>query len=433
MTSSEAQTDGSDEVLARLMRLHPKRIDLSLGRIERLLAALGNPQERLPPVVHVAGTKGKGSTVATMRACLEAAGYAVHAYISPHLVRFHERIRLAGRLIEEDLLVALLEECERANAGNPITFFEITTAAAFLAFSRTPADILLLEVGMGGRLDTTNVVQRPAVTAITPVSLDHQAFLGNTVAAIAGEKAGILKPGAVGVIAPQPPDAAAAIAAAGQSVGAPLYRAGSEWRCEADGAGMRYEGTRWRLDLPRPSLLGGHQVVNAGTAIACLENLADFDISEAAIAQGLRQIDWPARLQRLVRGPLVDLLPRGWELWLDGGHNPAAGQALGAVAAQWRDRPLDLVVGMLNTKDAAGFLAPLAPHTRTLRAVTIPGEENPLPAAAIAAAAASVGIAAQPAASVGAAVRELVASSGGARILICGSLHLAGHVLAENG
>src|SRR5579884_671237 len=211
MTSSEAQTDGSDEVLARLMRLHPKRIDLSLGRIERLLAALGNPQERLPPVVHVAGTKGKGSTVATMRACLEAAGYAVHAFISPHLVRFHERIRLAGRLIEEDLLVALLEECERANAGNPITFFEITTAAAFLAFSRTPADIVLLEVGPAGRPAATKAIARPAVTAITPVSLDHQAFLGDTIAMIAGEKAGILKTSVLGVIAPQPAEAEADI------------------------------------------------------------------------------------------------------------------------------------------------------------------------------------------------------------------------------
>src|SRR5690348_10859423 len=238
-------TPTSDRVLDRLSRLHPKLIDLSLGRIERLLAALGNPQDKLPPVVHVAGTKGKGSTVATMRACLEAAGYRVHAYISPHLVRFHERIRLAGRLIDEEALIALLEECERANRDAPITFFEITTAAAFLAFARTPADIVLLEVGLGGRLDATNVVRRPAVTAIAPVSLDHQAFLGDTVAAIAGEKAGILKPGTVGVIAPQPGEAEAVIDARAAAIAAPLYRAGREWRCTDARAGMRYEGEHW--------------------------------------------------------------------------------------------------------------------------------------------------------------------------------------------
>jgi dihydrofolate synthase/folylpolyglutamate synthase len=422
---------GSDAVLARLMRLHPKRIDLSLGRIERLLAALGNPHEKLPPVVHVAGTKGKGSTVATMRACLEAAGFRVHAYTSPHLVRFHERIRLAGTLIGEETLVAVLEEAESANGGAPITFFEITTAAAFLAFARCPADIVLLEVGMGGRLDTTNVVRRPAVTAITPISLDHQAFLGDTIAAIAGEKAGILKPGVLGVVAPQSAEAESVIEKTGAAVGAPLYRAGHEWRCTVAGSGMRYEGVRWRLDLPRPSLLGAHQVVNAGTALACLENLKEFALPGDAIARGLRNIDWPARLQRLVRGPLVALAP-GCEIWLDGGHNPAAGEVLAAVAAEWRDRPLGLVVGMLNTKDAAGFLAPLAPYSRSLYAVTIPGEENALPDTEIVAAARSVGIPAETASSAEAAMRLLGADNSPGRVLICGSLHLAGVVLRDN-
>ena len=421
----------SDRVLERLSRLHPKLIDLSLGRIERLLAALGNPQDDLPPVVHVAGTKGKGSTVATMRACLEAAGYHVHAYISPHLVRFHERIRLAGRLIDEERLIALLEECERANRDAPITFFEITTAAAFLAFARTPADIVLLEVGLGGRLDATNVVRHPAVTAITPVSLDHQAFLGDTVAAIAGEKAGILKTGVTAVVAPQPSEAAAVIEARAQAVSAPLYRARDEWRCEAAGAGMRYEGERWRLDLPLPSLIGAHQVVNAGTAIACLERLSGFDIPIDAIADGLCHIDWPARLQLLRRGPLVDALPPGWELWLDGGHNPLAGEILGDVAAGWHDRPLYLVVGMMNTKDAAGFIAPLAKHARALWAVTIPGEKNALPAEAIAAA--SAGLPAQTADFVLAAIRDIPVHDGNGRVLICGSLYFAGKVLAENG
>jgi dihydrofolate synthase/folylpolyglutamate synthase len=424
---------GSDRVLDRLGGLHPKKIDLSLGRIERLLAKLGNPHDRLPPVIHVAGTKGKGSTVATLRACLEAAGYSVHAYISPHLVRFHERIRLAGRLIEEETLIALLEECERANAGAPITFFEITSAAAFLAFSRNPADILLLEVGLGGRLDTTNVVRHPAVTAITPVSIDHVAFLGDTIAKIAFEKAGILKPGAPGVIAPQPDAAIPVIEARAAAVGAPLFRAGREWRFAATGDGMRYEGPRWRLDLPPPSLIGAHQILNAATAIACLENLDGFRISAEAIAAGLRHIDWPARLQHLSRGPLIGLVPGDVELWLDGGHNPAAGEVLGPVVAGWRDRPLDLVVGMLNTKDAAGFLRPMAPYARSLLAVTIPGEDNPLPDVEIAEAARSVGIAAETAPSVAAAVRVLAGRGDLGRILICGSLHLCGVVLAENG
>ena len=424
----------SDRVLERLSRLHPKLIDLSLGRVERLLSRLGNPQDRLAPVIHVAGTNGKGSTVATLRACLEAGGRRVHVYTSPHLVRFHERIRLAGKLIEEEQLLAVLDECERANKGEPITYFEITTAAAFLSFARTHADFVLLETGLGGRLDATNVVRRPAATAITPISLDHQAFLGDTIAAIAGEKAGILKPGSPAIIGPQPAEAEAVLAARAVAVGAPLCRFGREWRCVAAGAGMRYEGARWRFDLPLPSLAGAHQIGNAGAAIACLERLGGISPSPDAIAAGLRHIDWPARLQRLRRGPLVEALPAGWELWLDGGHNPGAGTVLAAAAAGWRDRPLYLVVGMLNTKDAAGFLAPLAPHAQSLRAVTIAGEQNPLPAAAIATAARSVGLPAQESPSTAGALGEIIAGELGlARILICGSLHFAGTVLAENG
>lgn len=429
--------EASDRVLARLMQLHPKKIDLSLGRTLRLLAALGDPHERLPPVIHVAGTNGKGSVVATLRACLEAAGQRVHAYTSPHLVRFNERIRLAGQLIDEDALLAVLEECERANDGQPITFFEITTAAAFLVFARVAADIVLLETGLGGRLDTTNVVRRPAVTAITPVSLDHQAFLGDTVAAIAGEKAGILKPGAPAVIGPQIGDAEAVIEARAGSIAAPLYRWRQEWRCDPQPIGgkaaMRYASTRWNLDLPLPSLPGAHQIANAGVAIACLEQLSDFSLPASAIADGLRHIDWPARLQRLAHGPLVGLLPAGWELWLDGGHNPSAGEVLADAAQGWRDRPLHLIVGMLNTKDAGGFLAPLARHAHSLHAVTIPGEENPHPAAEIVMAARSVGIAAREAASVEGALNDIVAGQDPARVLICGSLHLAGIVLAANG
>ena len=428
-----------EAVLQRLGGMHPKRIDtvgantLSLDRIERLLAALDSPQDRLPPVIHVAGTNGKGSTVATLRACLEAAGYRVHVYTSPHLVRFNERIRIAGALIEDDALAELLEECERANGGAPITFFEIVTTVAFLAFSRTPADFTLLEVGLGGRNDTTNVVRQPAVTAITPVSLDHQAFLGDTVAAIAGEKAGILKPGVPAVTGPQTEEAAAVIAARAGAITAPLYRWEEEWRCAPAANGMRYEGARWRLDLPLPSLPGAHQIANAGTAIACLEQLRGVSLPEAAIADGLRHIEWPARLQRLKRGPLVNRLGAGWELWLDGGHNPSAGAALAATAARWRDRPLYLVVGMLNTKDAAGFLAPLALYARRLHAVTIPGEENPHPAEEIAEAAHAVGIGAQVAPSVDTALNDIAEREAPGRVLICGSLHLAGSVLADNG
>jgi dihydrofolate synthase/folylpolyglutamate synthase len=366
-----------------------------------------------------------------LRACLEAGGYRVHAYTSPHLVRFHERIRLAGHLIEEDALLELLEECERANRGAPITFFEITTAAAFLAFARTPADVVLLETGLGGRLDTTNVLRRPAATAITPVSLDHQAFLGDTVAAIAAEKAGILKPGVPAIIGPQPSEAETVIELRAAAVDAPLFRWHREWRCEAR-SDMRYEGPRWQLDLPLPSLPGAHQIVNAGTAIACLEQMPQLPVSPAAIAGGLRHIDWPARMQRLRHGPLLDLLPAGWELWLDGGHNPAAGEVIAEVARGWRDRPLDLIVGMLKTKDASGFLAPLAPHARKLSAVTIPGEENPHPASEIVASARSVGITASAAASIDAALRDIAQQTGPARVLICGSLHFAGVVLAEN-
>ena len=423
----------SDRVLERLAGLHPKLIDLSLGRVERLLAALGNPQERLPPVVHVAGTNGKGSTIATLRACLEAGGWLVHVFSKPHLVRFHERIRLGGTLISEEALLAVLEECEAANRGSPITYFEITTAAALLAFARVPADIVLLETGLGGRLDATNVIRRPAATAITPISLDHQAFLGDTITAIAGEKAGILKPGAPAIIGPQPSEAAAVFAARAAALGAPLLRFGQEWRCVPRGGGMHYDGPRWRLDLPLPSLLGAHQIVNAGTAIACLEQLTRFPLSDAAIGNGLRGIEWPARLQRLARGPLLAALPEGWELWLDGGHNPGAGVVLAEMAEGWRDRPLYLVVGMLNTKDASGFLAPLATRATALSAVTIPHEANALPATAIADVARALGMRAQIAASASDAVRDFVGQAATGRILICGSLHFAGTILAENG
>jgi dihydrofolate synthase / folylpolyglutamate synthase len=398
--------------------------------VRRLLAALGDPQDNLPPVIHVAGTNGKGSTIAFLRAMLEEAGYRVHAYTKPHLVRFHERIRLAGTFIDEPALMALLEECEAVNGGAAITYFEITAAAAFLAFARVPADVVLLETGLGGRFDATNVIAHPALTAITPVSLDHQHFLGDTVAAIAREKAGIFKPGAHAVLAPQSAEAAAVLERVAGEIGAPLFRHGHEWQAahRPDG-GLRYEGRRWRLDLPRPGLLGRHQYDNAGTAIACLEMLKGFASGETAIARGLAAVEWPARLQHLVSGPLI-AAAGGAELWLDGGHNQAGGEALARVAAEWRGQPLTLVFGMLASHDAAAFLRPFAGLVRGVHTVTVPGEANALSADAAAATATAAGLAAVSHADLASAVAAAATTSG--RILICGSLYLAGRVLAEN-
>jgi dihydrofolate synthase/folylpolyglutamate synthase len=356
----------------------------------------------------------------------------VHAFTKPHLVRFNERIRLAGRLIDEPALSALLEECESANGGRPITYFEITTAAALLAFAREPAEIVLLETGLGGRFDATNVIARPAVTAITPISLDHQHFLGETVAAIAGEKAGIIKPGRPVVLAPQVPAAAAVLEARAGALAAPLFRHGREWSVEPTAAGLRYAGRRWRIELPAPGLLGRHQYDNAGTALACLDVLDGFALDPAALARGMREVEWPGRLQRLRRGPLVDALPPGWELWLDGGHNQGGGEALARVAADWQDRPLHLVFGMLASHDATAFLRPLAPFVADLGAVGIPGEPNALTAAAAADAARQAGLTATACDGLAEAVCAAAAGERG-RVLICGSLYLAGRVLAENG
>ncbi len=424
--------DRSAEALARLTGLHPKVIDLSLDRIERLLARLGHPERRLPPVIHVAGTNGKGSSVAFLRAMLEAAGHRTHVYTSPHLVRFHERIRLGGTLISEALLSDLLEECEAANDGAPITFFEITTAAAFLAFARRPADAVLLEVGLGGRLDATNLVERPALSAITPVDYDHQGFLGDTLTAIAGEKAGILKPGVAAVIGPQPDEALAAIERQAARVGAPLLLHGQDWLAFEEHGRLVYQDQGGLIDLPLPRLAGRHQIDNAGLAIACLRALPQFGVGDGAVEAGLGAVRWPARLQRLRRGPLVARLGQDAELWLDGGHNPAAGRVLAQAMADMEERapmPLHLVVGMLNTKDPHGFFASFAGLAHHVRTVTIPGEANALPAEVLAAAAREAGLPAEPAATL-----DVAATPGqpAARVLICGSLYLAGRVLTEN-
>lgn len=419
------------------MGLHPKAIDLSLGRIERLLAALGNPERALPPVIHIAGTNGKGSLVAYLDAMMAAAGHRVHVYTSPHLVRFAERIRSAGAPIDEDHLCDVLLECERANGGAPITFFEITTAAAFLAFARSPAEAVILETGLGGRLDATNLIDRPLLTAITPISIDHVDFLGDTVEAIAAEKAGILKPGVPAVIGPQPAAASAVIADRATIVGAPLLRAGSDWRTAVASPGgslWRFTGLGIDADLPRPALIGRHQIDNAATAVACTTRLTGFEIGLRAVAAGLLSAKQPARLQRLTRGPLVEKAGSGAELWLDGGHNPAAGEVLAAAAAElWRERPLDLVIGMMGNKDVRGFLKPLAGLVRRARTVAIPGQPNGADPVALATAGQTVGIAGiAPAPDVGSAVVAL-ATDGPSRILVCGSLYLAGEVLRENG
>ena len=420
-------TQPSDAILQRMMTLHPKVIDLTLDRVHRLLALLGNPERRLPPVIHIAGTNGKGSTQAMIRAGLEATGAKVHAYTSPHLARFHERIRLAGQLITEPALAALLDECMVANGSDSITFFEITTCAAFLAFSLTPADWTLLEVGLGGRLDCTNVVDKPALTIITPVSLDHQQYLGDTLAEIAGEKAGILKRGVTCVVGPQMADGLTVIEAKAARLGAPLLVHGQHWNAFADRGRLIFQDDNGLLDLPLPNLPGPHQIENAGAAIMALRHLGVGE-AEAAVTR----TEWPARMQRLRHGPLVDAAP-GVELWLDGGHNPAGGAAIAATLAGMAKRETHLICGMLNTKDIAGYLRPMAAQVQSLHAVAIPGEANTLPAVVTRDAALAAGMQAVVAESVGQALAAIAKGTPHARVLICGSLYLAGSVLRENG
>jgi len=419
----------SDAILERLMQLHPKVIDLSLDRMERILAALGNPERRIPPVIHIAGTNGKGSTQAMIRAGLEAAGKKVHAYTSPHLAHFHERIRLAGALITEADLAALLEECEAANQGQPITFFEITTAAAFLAFSRVEADYTLLEVGLGGRLDATNVVDHPLLTIITPVSIDHTQYLGETLPEIAGEKAGIIKRRVPCIVAPQEGPARDVIEARAERLSAPLLIGRQDWDSYVERGRLIYFDQRGLMDLPLPVLPGPHQVVNAGTAIAALRELG---FGEAEAEAAVTRVEWPARMQRLTHGPLVDAA-RDCELWLDGGHNPAGGEALAATLAAMPRRPTHLICGMLNTKDVEGYMRPLAPLVRSLIAVPIPGADATLSPEETETAACNAGLTATTAPDVLDAITRIARDEPGARILICGSLYLAGVVLRENG
>ena len=427
---------GSDLILERMLALHPKKIDLSLGRLEHLLARMGDPQLHLPPVIHVAGTNGKGSTVAFMRAVLEAAGRKVHVYTSPHLVRFHERFRLAGRLVDEARLVAALEDCERVNDGAPITLFEMTTAVAFKLFHETPADVLLLEVGLGGRFDATNVIAPPALSVITPVSIDHPEFLGATLAGIAFEKAGIIKPRTPVVIAAQEDEARAVIERQAEKLRAPFVIGAQDFTaCEEHGR-LVYQDEAGLLDLPLPRLAGRHQIQNAATAIAALRQF-DPLLPDEAFEAGMLRVDWPARLQRLASGPLVTLAPKGAEVWLDGGHNVAGGRVLGEAMADLEvqaSRPLVLICGTLATKDTTGFLSAFRGLAREVFAVPIPGEHAGRPPQEVAAAAAHAGLAAQCADGVAEALARIAAQTWDKppRILIAGSLYLAGQVLDAN-
>ena len=420
----------SDAILEKLMRLHPKVIDLTLDRMWRLLDALGNPQNALPPVIHIAGTNGKGSTQAMIRAGLEAAGHSVHAYTSPHLARFHERIRLAGELITEEALAAVLDECRTINGDENITFFEVTTCAAMLAMSRTPADYTLLEVGLGGRLDATNVIPAPAVTIITPVSIDHEQFLGNTIAKIAAEKAGIIKRGVPCVVGPQHDDAMDVIEQTAARLGAPLLAYGQHWHVYQEHGRLVYQDETGLLDLPLPNLLGDHQIQNAGAAIAALRFLGK---DETACEGAVSRAEWPARMQRLKTGPLVDLAGDA-ELWLDGGHNAAGGAAIAKTLAAQTGRPIHLICGMLNTKDATGYMRPLAQVASSLTGVSIPGEANTLSADETATAASQAGftdVATAPDAKT--ALQSILQKDPTARVLICGSLYLAGVILRDHG
>jgi len=420
---------GSDILLERMMSLHPKIIDLTLDRVLRLLEALGHPERDLPPVIHIAGTNGKGSTQAMVRAGLEGAGHTVHAYTSPHLARFHERIRLAGELISEDHLSEILDECIRVNGTDSITYFEATTVAGILAFSRTPADYTILEVGLGGVLDATNVVDKPEITVITPISIDHQQFLGDTLTAIAGEKAGIIKRGVTCVVGPQPDEAMDVIEARAARLGAPLLAYGQHWHVWEERGRLIYQDETGLLDLPLPALIGAHQIQNAGMAIAALRALGKGDAAcEAAVVNAT----WPARMQRLKQGPLIDAAG-DCELWLDGGHNPAAGLALRDVIKTLPARPTHLICGMLNTKDTDGYFRPLAEVAKSLTAVSIPGEAATLSAEETMQSAQRVGLTASAAANVSDAVNQIAAAHPNARILICGSLYLAGNILRENG
>ena len=413
-------SDNTNPVLARLTSLHPRLMDLSLDRLLGLLAKLGNPERRLPPVIHVAGTNGKGSTCAFLRAIGEAACMRVHVFTSPHLVRFNERFRVAGDIVSDDVLNAAIAHIEAVNAGEPITLFEVITAAAFHLFAAEPADLCVLEVGLGGRGDATNVIPPPAATAIASISMDHKELLGDTLVLIAAEKAGIMKPNVPVAIGAQPPEVEAVLLAHAAQVGAPVVLRGREWSIEP----FRFSDSRGSLALPALGLAGPHQWDNAGIAIAAMR-ATGLPVPDTAFAAGVARAEWPARLQRL-RGRLAAKLPPDWELWLDGGHNPGAGAALSEQLRGWADRPVHLIVGLNQAKDGAGFLRPLIPHATTVWAIAEPDQHAAMPVEQVIAASGGI---ARSGPTLADALRQLPRGRGPVRVLICGSLYLAGEIL----
>ena len=425
------------EVFARLSALHPKRIDLSLDRMHRVLARLDNPEKKVPPVIHVAGTNGKGSTVAYLRAILESAGLRAHVYTSPWLVRINECFRLAGRLVGDDELQVALERVEAANAGEPLTFFEAKTAAGFCLFAQHPADVLLLEVGLGGRLDSTNVIEAPLASVITPVSMDHMEFLGDNLTSIAGEKAAIIKHNVPVISAEQPAEAVAVIERQARRMRAPLHAAGQQWHVSIERGRLVYQDDRGLMDLAAPKLFGRHQFDNAGLAIATLRAIDTIKLPQAAY-EGIVNAEWPARMQRLASGKLIELGPPGCEIWLDGGHNAEGGRVAAAALGDLEERvsrPLVVIAGMMGNKDAGAFLANFAGLTRHILAVEIPGQDNAMPPDRLADTARAQGMRVELAGSIEAALCGIakLAYEVPPRILITGSLYLAGHVLDING
>lgn len=443
MSAAASKLPGAlDDLLTRLTALHPKRIDLTLDRMWRILAALDNPQNKLPPIIHVAGTNGKGSTVAFMRAIFEAAGLRAHVYTSPHLVRFNERFRLGktggGVLATDDQLRGALDRCDHANEGQPITVFEIETAAAFCLFAEHPADVLLLEVGLGGRLDATNVIDAPLASVITPIGMDHPEFLGDTLAQIAGEKAGIIKANVPVICAEQPADAMTVIEQAARKLRAPLHAATQDWQVNVERGRLVYQDERGLLDVAAPRLFGRHQFDNAGLAIATLRAIENFRIEPAAFEQGIASAQWPARMQRLTTGALVAVAPKDSELWLDGGHNIDGGRVIAAALGDLEERvprPLVIVAGMMGNKNASGFLANFAGLTRHIITVPIPDQDNAMPPEMLADAARALGMRVEVAPGIEGALQALatLVYEVPPRILITGSLYLAGHVLEANG
>ena len=418
----------SDFILNRMMTLHPKVIDLTLDRVWSLLEALGNPQNNLPSVIHIAGTNGKGSTLSMLRAGLNQIGLKTHAYTSPHLVRFHERIQLNDNFIDENDLTEILNECYSANKDRPITYFEITTCAAILAMSRKHADYVLLEVGLGGRLDATNVIAHPALTVITPVSIDHEQFLGNTVKKIAAEKAGIIKPFCPIIIGKQDKNALQVITEKALEQKAPILAEGQQWRIKQTGDSILYEDQTTTIELPLPNLLGTHQIQNAGIAIAALTQLTG---RKEAFYGAVSKAKWPARMQKLSTGPILATLGHS-DVWLDGGHNPAAGKALANYLSTQNKKQIVLICVMLKTKDAAGYLSPLSNLVKFLAAVSIPNEINTLTAEETAKSANELGINSKSFTSISEGVQFVANQFPDCRVLICGSLYLAGQILGEN-